>query len=219
MTDNDADEWIWGATSRDASQTSEEETDQESRRNVLRYVAGGATVGAIGILGLGFGSQPVVAATTSLTAQNLTITSNAGQLQTLTVQPSMDYEWSGLDNEPDRIDFYVDARLQGGSYEEVGAEGTAIDSTALKSPSTKTYDFANTVDILSHSSISDTDFEDTGGAWTKDTTVELRIRTELTDAGGNTFNDTNTTTFIVTLENEPGNANAGGNANPGGSAR
>lgn len=195
-----------------------------SRRGVLKLMGSATVAGVSGVAGLGLLSKPAVAATTDLTASNVDITSNAGQLQTLYVQPDMEYEWNGLDNPPDRIDFYVDARLpnasadEGDSYEEIGSEGETISSSNLESSSTKTYSFQNQVSILSHSNIDDKDFEDTGDGWTKNTDVEVRIRTVLTDDQGNTFTDANSDTFTVSLTNEKGSVKGGGQANTGGSA-
>ena len=85
-------------------------------------------------------------ATTSLSAGDVTLTSNVRQLQTLTVQPDMDYEWNGLDDPPKCIDFYVETWLPNGSsseatFEQVGTEDETVGSLALESSSAKSYSF------------------------------------------------------------------------------
>ena len=163
-------------------------------------------------------------ATTSLSAGDVTLTSNVRQLQTLTVQPDMDYEWNGLDDPPKCIDFYVETRLPNGSsseatFEQVGTEGETVGSLALESSSAKSYSFQNAVSILNHSAIDNQDFEKTGDGWTKDTTVDVQVRTVLTDESGTTYSDTPQAAFTVTLTNEKGSVNSGGAANTGGSAK
>lgn len=195
-----------------------------SRRSVGKLIGSAVTAGGVAASGLVFLSESAVAATTSLSASNVSISSDAGQLQTLTVQPSMDYEWNGLDNSPERIDFYVEARLpdsSGGasSFEEIGTEGETISSDSSASSSAKSYPFQNTVSIFNHSAIESQDFEESGDGWTKETTVGIRVRTVLTDTAGTTYTDTPQASFTVTLTNEEGTVNGGGNANPDGSAR
>lgn len=195
-----------------------------TRRSVVKLVGGAATAGGAAAAGIVFIPESAVAATTTLAASDVSLTSNAGQLQTLTVQPDMDYEWNGLDSSPDRIDFYVETRLPNGSgaattFEQIATEGTTISSSALESSSPKTYSFQNTVSILNHSAIDDQDFEDTGEGWTKETVVDLQVRTVLTDGAGTTYSDTPQASFTVTLTNETGGVNSGGNANPSGSAK
>lgn len=195
-----------------------------TRRAVGKLVGGAATAGGAAAAGLVFMPESALAATTTLSASDVVITSNAGQLQTLTVQPDMEYEWNGLDNPPDRIDFYVETRLPNGSagettFEQVGTEGTTISSTALESSSTKTYSFQNTVSILAHSAIDDQDFEDTGDGWTKDTAVDVQVRTVLTDDTGMTYSDTPQDSFTVSLTNEQGSVTSGGTANTNGTAK
>lgn len=194
-----------------------------SRRAVGKLVGSAATAGGAAAAGIVFMPKAAVAATTSLTASDVSMTSNAGQLQTLTVQPDMDYEWNGLDSAPKRIDFYVETRLPGGSssettFEQIGTEGTTISSSAYESSSSKTYSFQNTVSILDHSAIDDQDFEKTGDGWTKETVVDIQVRTVLTDEAGTTYSDTPQASFTVTLTNEQGSVNSGGNANTDGSA-
>lgn len=200
------------------------QSSTKTRRGVLKLMGGATAAGVSGVAGLGLLSKPAVAATTDLTASDVDITSNAGQLQTLYVQPDMDYKWNGLDNPPSRIDFFVNARLpnasdgEGGSYEEIGSEGETISSSKYESNSTKTYSFQNQLSILGHSNIDDKDFEKNGDGWTKKTDVEVRVRTQLTDDQGNTFSDANSDTFTVSLTNEQGSVKGGGQSNTGGSA-
>jgi hypothetical protein len=195
-----------------------------TRRSLGKLVGSAATAGAAAAAGIVFIPQSAVAATTTLSASDVSLSSNAGQLQTLTVQPDIDYEWNGLDSSPQRIDFYVEARLpdaSGGAttFEQIGTEGTTISSSALESSSSKSYSFQSAVSILGHSAIDDKDFEKNGEGWTKETTVDIQVRTVLTDTDSTTYSDTPQASFTVTLTNETGGVNSGGNANPSGSAK
>lgn len=205
------------------SKTNQTDTPDDQRRDILK--AGAALLGAGGLatLGIGFGSDSALAAEAKLTASDVTLDTNAGQLVELYVAPDMNYDWDGLEAEPARIDFYVDAKLQnaasgsGGDYEEIGSEGQTISTSSLEGSGS--YSFGDTKSVLNHSNISDADFEPSGDGNSKSTDVAVRVRAVLTDVNGKTYSDPDGASFTVTVNDQTGKVDAGGSANTGGTGR
>jgi hypothetical protein len=196
-----------------------------TRRRALKLLGGTTVGGGIAAAWFSYSAEQTLAANATLSEDTLMMESNAGQLQSLYVQPEIDYRWDGIDNPPERFDFYVEARLPDGddgaeAFERIGAEGVSLDTDKYESTEMRTYSFENHVSILDHSNISDKHFEKRGSKWKKETTIEIKIITELTvEESGKTYTRVSNTEVSVTLINERGSIHSGGETNPDGSAK
>lgn len=152
---------------------------------------------------------------TSFTANDVVVTGNSGQLQSLSIAPSGDVHYDGLEVEPTAATITIEAKLASAtSWETV--DSTSISTTGLQG--TANYSFAS-VDLLSATSMSRSDFAAADGS-TSTTDVDVRVRVTLAGAGpdGSDVTASATDTLAVSVTNEPAGASAGGRANTGGNA-
>lgn len=150
---------------------------------------------------------------TSFTANDVAITSNGGSVQSLTVAPTGDVHYQGLETPPSSVDVVVE--VQGGSagsWETIGSK--SLSASGLEG--NVSFDF-NTIDLMSQSSMTQSDFRSSDGV-TSSTDVEIRVTATLVGAGpsGSDVTAASQDTFTVTVENVPAGGNVGGNANTGG---
>lgn len=183
--------------------------NSDTRGTVIRsiWAVGLASIVVLASLtGLGLFSQPAVASSVSLDAEDIDVTSNAGKLDSLTVQPKINYSWDGLDEPPQNVTFTVYAKMnESSSYTEFNSETTEFnDPSSLPLESdTRSYDFDQAVELLDKQNGLDANqFEPKNGE-TTNTTVDVRIETTL-QTNNMTYSVNSTGTFTVSLTNQKG---------------
>lgn len=172
------------------------------------------TVGVVVLLLLAL-SVGQTAAHATFTAGDVALTGNAGHLTSLTVTPSGDVHYSGLESPPSSVDVVVQVRLNSSSTWETVAT-TSVSASGLQG--TANFSFAQ-INLLTTSSLKASDFKAADGS-TSSTTVDIRVRATLVGAGpgGTDVVATAADSFVVSVTNEPATASAGGKANTAGQA-
>lgn len=184
----------------------DEEGDSRRRIVVLPLVLLVAT-GAVLVLTGG------ATAHTSFTANDVAITSNGGNVQSLTVAPTGDVHYQGLEQPPSDVYVVVDVKKSSASTWET-LDNKTISASGLEGNAS--FDFA-TIDLLAQSSMTQSDFRSSDGT-TSSTDVDIRVTATLVGAGpsGSDVTAASQATFTVTVENIPAGGNVGGQANTGG---
>ena len=191
-----------------------------SRRRVLgtagAILGAGAAAGAGGVVMSEPAIQVSSAETTTqgtdenddgFTANNVEILSNAGEVEDITVRPNLDIAWDGLNSEPEEVAFTVDVNGSSGGtdYTQIDSETFTIGTGALDG-SQKNNQFDGATSIFA-AGWSQSDFEDDGqaagpgGAFTVEG-ISIRIEAELRTENENTFTDTVSDAFSVTVEDQ-----------------
>ena len=150
----------------------------------------------------------------SLTADDVTLTGDSGQLKELVVAPNGSVHYDGLEQAPSSVDVTIEVNDGTGWY-TVGSQSVS----ASGREGNVSYSFSDT-DVLGPISLKNNDFKAQDGQ-SSSTTLELRVTATLVGAGanGNDVTATATDGFTVTVTNEPaggavhGKGNTNGNAN------
>lgn len=152
------------------------------------------------------------AAHTTFTADDVTVTSNNGQIMALTVAPAGDIHYWGLESAGD-VNIAVETRQSGGTWEQVAEQNQSVSSLE----GSLEYSFS-TIDLLAESSISRVDFNANRDGGTSTNDIEIRVRATFIGAGDNGADIVTTTSdsFTVTVDNVGAGLNGGGNANTNG---
>ncbi|MEA5388550.1 hypothetical protein VB779_16950 [Haloarculaceae archaeon H-GB11] len=155
-------------------------------------------------------------AQTTFSANDVSVTGNTGQLQSLMVAPSGTVQYSGLESAPSGATVTVSVKLPSdSSWERVGSKSmstSGLDGTVQ-------YDF-DRIDVIDAASISRGQFGAPDGQ-SDTTTVEIRVEAVLAGAGPDGADVTATATddLKVTVSNVAAGAQAGGQANAQGDAK
>jgi hypothetical protein len=115
---------------------------------------------------------------TEFTANDVTITSNGGNVKSLTVAPTGDLHYEGLEANPSSIDVVVEIKKSSSS------SWNTLDSKSLSASGLEgnvSYDFS-TVDVLGESSLKQSDFKSSDGQ-TSTTDLDIRVTATLVGAG------------------------------------
>jgi hypothetical protein len=151
----------------------------------------------------------------SFTADNISVTSNAGQLIDLKMSPEGDVHYDGLESSPSRIEIAVQVQGSGGNWETIDSK--SVSATGLEGQ--VDYSFAQ-IDVLDHSSLSPGDFRAGDGA---STTTDIDVRTSVvlvgSGSGGSNVTTSATDVLTITITNQAAEARTGGTANASASAR
>lgn len=192
------------------------------RRGVLKRIGVIATAGTAAGAGVVLTQQPGMAIDpTSFSASDLSYTSNSGEVQSLTLQPDLDYNWTGLDNQPQSITFTLSVKIDGSGngFSQVAQETEQLDSTTALTGSAE-YTFGKAYDIVGSGPLDEETFEPSQKgnkeANTKTTTVGVEIVGDLSTTN-TTYSSTRTTTYDVSITNKKGSSQTGGSAGTGGS--
>lgn len=186
-------------------------TAREPRRFGRRHL------GVVAVLLLTVVGFPLLAtgavAHTTFAAGDVAVTSNGGELRSLTVAPSGDVHYTGFEANATGVTIVVEAKLATDTaWETVHTESTT--ATGLEG----TLSFAlPTTDLLTATSLSQSDFRALDGQ-SSTTDVDVRLTVTFAGAGpnGGDVVTTATDTFTVTVTNTPAGAGIGGRANTGG---
>ena len=147
------------------------------------------------------------------TANDVAITSNGGNVKSLTVAPTGDIHYQGLEAAPSSVDVVVEIKQSSGSSWET-LDSKSVSASGLEG--NVTFDFS-TIDVLAASSLGQQDFRSNDGQ-TSTTDLDVRVTATLVGAGPNGDDVTTaaTQTFTVSVENIPAGGNVGGKANTNG---
>lgn len=148
---------------------------------------------------------------TSFTVNDASVTSNDGSLKSLTVAPSGDVHYDGLESEPSAVEVTVAIKKSNASsYETIGSQNI---TTATGLQGSVNYTFS-TIDVLAQSSLTKADFRASEGA-TKNTSLDLQITVTLYDVGPSGSDETIQTMdpFVVSVTNEGITVGTGGKGN------
>ncbi|MFC6872596.1 hypothetical protein [Halobellus marinus] len=150
---------------------------------------------------------------TDFAANDVAITSNGGNVKSLTVTPTGDVHYEGLETAPSSVDVVVEIKRSSSSSWDT------LDQKSLSASGQEGevgYNFS-TIDVLSESSLTRADFKSSDGQ-TSTTDLDIRVTATLVGAGsnGNDVTAAATETFTVSVENIPAGGNVGGKANTNG---
>jgi hypothetical protein len=197
------------------------ESNTVPRRTIAKYIGLIASGGAAAGLGVTVASRPAFALSeVSFSASDVSKSSNSGKLQSLTVLPSVDYSWDGLDQEPLDLSVTVKATLANDSngYKTIASETTSLSGGTQGSGS---FTFSQSYGLLANTYLEDDDFEPANSgksATTETTDVDLQLAGTLLNSSGDAlYSDTATATYTVSLTNEGAAVSVGGSAGTGGS--
>lgn len=150
---------------------------------------------------------------TTFTAGDVAVTSNGGNLKSLTIAPSGDIHYQGLEAAPSSVDVVVEIKQSSSSsWETIGSKSLSASGLA----GNVSYSFS-TIDVLAQSSLQRSDFRASDGT-TSTTDLDIRVTATLVGAGPNGDDVTASAakTFAVSVTNVPAGGDVGGQANTGG---
>jgi len=200
-------------------------SDQQSsdgvvnRRNLLKGAAGVGVLGA-GLLAMGFGTNrnTARATVTGLTASDVTITSNDGQVSTLTIEPEFTIDWSDFETPVDGMLIDIEAQTEGGNGGYVVGHYPQISTASTQGSVTTQTPVLELLSanggVIDRSALADT----TEGDGPTSTVVELTFTVHFEDANNNDIlTKTVTETFTVNVTNEAETTTVSVTANTNGS--
>ncbi|MFC4358068.1 hypothetical protein ACFO0N_08925 [Halobium salinum] len=190
---------------------------------MLGYVGtAGVVLGTAGVGAVMFSGTGVAIDADSLRADAVTLTSNNGEVERLTLRPDLVFSWDGLDATPETMSFSVDVRLAGTgeAFTSLTTEETSVGADGLAGE--ERYRFSRAYDLVGSGPLDEADFEPEKGGGREDLTAEtevgVRVTGRLTDAAGNQYVDGGSTTYTVSVTNEGAGNRTGGRAGTGGNA-
>lgn len=190
------------------------------RRTLLKRLGSVATIGAAGVAGIGFLSQPAFAIDSeTFTADDVGIFSKNGKVEDIWIKPDLTYSWDGLDSTPQKIEFTmsVETPALDGTSTVLGSETDTSPTQALVGEDE--YTFQNELSLIDDGPWSASTFRAQGSRAQKTTgPIDVTVEAVLTTVEGQTFTDTKTDAFTVTTSNQKVSFGAGseGNATGGG---
>lgn len=204
----------------DTRTESTEPTTFFTRRRLLKGTAGAAGIGVLGGLGLWYGTQPSLAATTSPEDQNdvVTVTTNAGEVMDVDVKPTFTLDWSDFGGGVSDFGFTIDATVGGSTatvYDASGvtasSPGSLVESFTLDSGTLDDFSGLASIEctrqsIIDGSTITTGSFPSDvsqGSSQTQGVTLELTA-TGNTGLGQSVSSSESTLSFDVTVENPSG---------------
>ena len=187
----------------------------------MRAVWGVTTVGVGGAAALTLGTEPAIAADGTLTAKDVDVTSNGGELTTLTVAPSVTVDWTGQESQVATVRMTwhaesVSSPLNSGTLTTVdqSVSTPAVEGSASKTFTELSLLSGNGGPLTASNFASDTD----GQSNSRD--VKLTMDVTLLDGSDNEImakDGVLTATYTVTVTNENSTVTATGTANTNGS--
>lgn len=165
-------------------------------------------------------SRSAVAAT-GLTASDVTVSTNDGELNALTVEPNVTVSWSGMEEQVATVAATWNVKTNSNSEEPFGPtpEKIAVDTPTKDGEVSHTY--SDALGLLGGDPLSASNFEAAIDGGTENTDVTLSMDVELRDASSNVITSRTEVlgpkTFTVTVTNESSSVSASGTANTGGS--
>ncbi len=214
-----ADQTNTQADGTDTQTESTEPTTFFTRRHLMKGAAGAVGVGALGGLGLWYGTQPSLAASTyDETDGVVTVETNAGEVMDVRVAPVFTLDWTDFGGGADSFDFDITAEVDGASetvYSETGVSDATVDEIdSFTTDGLDVYDGSVEVDCASLSILGSnitTDSFPTGVAEGTDesATVTLTLSATGNQTIGSAVDASDAMqTFDVTVSNPVGSATA-----------
>lgn len=194
------------------------EKDSTSRRTFVKAAVTGTATATAGVGLLTLESKPAVAAS-GLSASDVDVTSNDGDLTSLTIAPDITVGWSGQESPIAEVQYVWSASTSTNSG-SLGTFSKSI-STPTKSDSgvSKTFD---TINMLGKNGgpLDASNFDAASDGGTKTTDVTITMDVTLKDSNGNTVHTKNSalsSTYAVNVTNKTSTVSSSGTANTGGS--
>ncbi|MFO7926747.1 MAG: hypothetical protein ACQET5_14080 [Halobacteriota archaeon] len=199
--------------------------DALDRRTVLTRVAA-FSASLTTLLGLGYaGSRPVAAveADDRFLADDVRVERNDGELQAVTVEPTIDIQWIDFGGGIDSIDVTISAALVDAPGFDVLLDASvdddsiAVDTDGFdetEGTASLAFDRLDVTATGTHVTLDDFGGDLAPGASTT-TEVELTMRIDVVGHQGETVTTVETTRFDLTVHNPEGTATTTGRANTG----
>jgi hypothetical protein len=205
---------------RDTPSTTRDERGSATRRGLLTSLVTLLLAGTVTSRYL-VESVRADAAVSGLSVAGDQITTDNGQLTSLTASVSGHVSYDGLDGQAATVEVRLFAAPAGGAVDaarnQIATTSASVDAASGLDTRAGHHDFDFVdVDVLAADDLSTTDFAATGDGTTKDTDVEFRLGLAVLDAGGSELvgaAQTATATISVTNESRQGGAQGNGNTN------
>ncbi|SDX91311.1 hypothetical protein [Halopenitus persicus] len=192
-----------------------------TRRTVLR-AGGGSTLALITGGGLlVYSSEPAVAAT-GLSADDVTVSSNDGELTSLTIAPDITVSWDGQETAVAEIQATWSVASSGTSESTVGSTPYSISAPSPGKSGSVDHTFPE-ISLLSNNggALSASNFAATTDGGSTNTDVTLSMDVTLKDSSSNTVTSATDVlgpkTYAVTVTNVESTVDSTGTAGTGGS--
>ncbi|MFB6105874.1 MAG: hypothetical protein ABEJ70_02770 [Halobacteriaceae archaeon] len=181
------------------------DSSRSGPHNAWRVAAALVVAGALAATGVGTIAGPATAV--SFSATDVSVTSQNGKLQDLTVAPTGTVRYSGLEAVPPRATVRTQVRV-GGAWQTVATSRRPVSGHA----GSVSFDFAP-VSLFSGTGLSASSFAANSPQNPTTTTVTVRVHVTFPGAGPNGADVTVTgrDDFAVTVSKQAGNSNGGGN--------
>lgn len=188
---------------------------------LMAVVLVSATTLVVGFAFLGLGPQSALAV--SVSASDINLSTNDGNVSSVTIEPALTHSWSGVDSGVDQIQTRVDVSNDGSSWEYANVFAKTCDSSsnpdfdcgqtsATVDQSIRTISIAGGGDYQTDA-FSLSDFNASDGE-TETTTVYVRLRVTLYDDSSNALEETEIVkSFDVTVTNVEGELTVSGTLN------
>ena len=207
-----------------SSSTTTEPTTFFSRRGVMKGAAGVIGAGALAGMGLWYGTQPALAASTYEAGEdgNVTVTTNAGEVIDVMIAPVVTLNWDNFGGGVDALDLAVSADVNGDANTPLEVNLTS-DSGSFASPGVASiqgdgpgnYTGSTTVTFpetsIMGNTISSSSFPTSvaqGASKTQTVSLSLAASGVTSMGGTNVSAEAATLSFDVTVENPDGTMTA-----------
>ena len=147
-------------------------------------------------------------------AHNVTVQTNSGNLQEVTVAPGGTVEYWGFEQEPDNVTAQVEVQSSGtGGWTQIQSTELVANGSGMGLEGNLTYDLAQS-DILTQTSLTKQDFKASDGDMSE-TTVDVRVTVTFAGAGpsGSDVDTSSQAPCTVTVENIAAGGGVGGAVN------
>lgn len=199
-------------TRSDADTTTEQDESRTliSRRGAIKGASVAAGAGAIGMVGMWYGSQPALAAQISAWGSDqdtVSITTHDGSINEVLIDPLVDIDWSGFNEGEYDIDVYIDVSLPDDSQSAESVLTHTLEGVGTSGEETDLLD-TDQVNVLGMGTITADTFEEGTHGATNGTTMEVSLRV---DAGHPDVNESvETDSVTVEVTNATGEVNGSG---------
>lgn len=216
-SDLDPEDFEWGMRADGGIVTQEEESllklDKFEFPTVSRQRMSAVGISLIVVMSMILAFTGGATANTTFTATNVDVTSNGGNLKSLTVAPAGNITYDGFDHKADKVVIEVQIEESDGNWTTVATE----EKNPTKLQGNVSYDFT-TIDVISTTDWKKTDFKAKDDGSTNTTNMNVRVTANFVNATNSGANVTSSAsdTFDVTVTNEQATSGIGGNANTGG---
>jgi len=183
---------------------------------VKKRIGIGSALAVVAAVALVLTLSGVALAALSFSTNPVTMTSDDGQIASITVAPQINLEWEGLDKTPDTAVYEVYIKGPGGSWNLLNSKAqNRIDFGDTGTTGSSTYTFGPMeIGGIYPYELLDADADGT----TTDTPIEIKVKGELYAGGNLIISSEADGAFTVSCTNEPASLDIGGAANTVGAA-